>query len=46
MGDQLFGGFLRLLIRDLKEAIAEKDPEKKQAQLEALLHDLQTTLED
>jgi hypothetical protein len=37
---------LRLLIRGLKEAIGEKGPAKKQAQLEALLHDLQTTLED
>lgn len=46
MNEQLFSGFLRLLIRDLKEAIEEKDPAKKQAQLEALLHDLQTTLED
>lgn len=44
--DKQFSGFLRVIIRDLKEAIAEKDPEKKQAQLEALLHDLQTTLED
>lgn len=44
--DKQFNGFLRVIIRDLKEAIAEKDPEKKQAQLEALLHDLQTTLED
>lgn len=45
-GGKLFNGFLRMVIRDLKEAIAEKDPEKKQAQFEALLHDLQTTLED
>lgn len=44
--DKQFNGFLRVIIRDLKEAIAEKDLEKKQAQLEALLHDLQTTLED
>lgn len=44
--DKQFNGFLRMVIRDLKEAIEEKDPAKKQAQLEALLHDLQTTLED
>ena len=44
--DKQFNGFLRVIIRDLKEAIAEKDPEKKQAQVEALRHDLQTTLED
>lgn len=44
--DKQFNGFLRMVIRDLKEAIAEEDPAKKQTQLEALLHDLQTTLED
>ncbi len=44
--DKQFNGFLRVIIRDLKEAIAETDPEKKKAKLEALLNDLQTTLED
>ncbi len=43
--EKQFNGFLRVVIRDLKEAIAETDPEKK-AKLEALLNDLQTTLED
>ena len=44
--DQQFNGFLRLIIRDLKDAIAETDLEKKQSMLQALLNDLQTTLED
>ena len=44
--DKQFNGFLRMVIRDLKEAIAEDHPDKKQKMLEALLSDLQTTLED
>ncbi|WP_201754683.1 hypothetical protein [Pseudoflavonifractor sp. 60] len=44
--DKQFNGFLRVIIRDLKDAIAETDPDKKQKMLEALLNDLQTTLED
>jgi len=44
--DKQFNGFLRVIIRDLKDAIAETDPDKKQKMLEALLSDLQTTLED
>ena len=44
--DKQFNGFLRVIIRDLKDAIAETDPDKKQKTLEALLNDLQTTLED
>ena len=38
--DKQFGGFLRMVIRDLK------DLDKKHAILEALLSDLQNTLED
>ena len=44
--DKQFNGFLRVVIRDLKDAISESDPDKKQKMLEALLNDLQTTLED
>lgn len=44
--DKQFNGFLRMVIRDLKEAIAETDLNRKQEMLEALLNDLQTTLED
>ena len=42
--DKRFNGFLRVII--LKDSIAEPDPDKKQKMLEALLSDLQTTLED
>ena len=44
--DKQFNGFLRVVIRDLKDVISESDPDKKQKMLEALLNDLQTTLED
>ena len=44
--DKQFNGFLRVIIRDLKDAIGESDFDKKQKMLEALLNDLQTTLED
>lgn len=43
--DELFRGFIQLLIANLETAIAETDPEKKQAQLEGLLHGLRATLE-
>lgn len=44
--DKQFGGFLRMIIRDLKEALAEKDPQKMREKVEILLNDLQATLED
>ena len=44
--DKQFGGFLRVIIRDLKEALAEDDPKKMRAKIEALLSDLQASLED
>jgi len=44
--DKQFNGFLRVIIRDLKDAIGEDDPDKKHKMLEALLSDLQTTLEE
>ena len=44
--DKQFGGFLRMIIRDLKEALAEKDPQKTREKIELLLADLQATLED
>lgn len=43
--DELFRGFLQLLITNLENTIAESDPEKRQAQLESLLHSLRATLE-
>ena len=44
--DKQFGGFLRVIIRDLKEANAETDIEKMRERINALLADLQATLED
>ena len=44
--DKQFGGFLRILISQLKRAIAENDPEKKAELLQSILADLQSTLED
>lgn len=44
--DKQFGGFLRVIIRDLKEVLAETDPQKAREKIEALLADLQATLED
>lgn len=44
--DKQFNGFLRVIIRALKDAMNESDSDKKQKMLEALLSDLQTTLED
>ncbi len=44
--DKQFNGFLRMVIRDLKEALAESDSAKLREKIELLLTDLQTTLED
>lgn len=44
--DKQFSGFLRLLIRDLKDVLNEADPAKKQEMLKTLLGDLQAALED
>ena len=44
--DKQFGGFLRVIIRDLREARAETDIEKMRGRIDALLADLQATLED
>ena len=44
--DKQFGGFLRVIIRDLREARAETDIEKMRERIDALLVDLQATLED
>lgn len=44
--DKQFGGFLRVIIRDLREARSETDVEKIHQKIDALLADLQATLED
>ncbi len=43
--DELFRGFIQLLITNLENTIAETDPEKQRAQLESLLYSLRATLE-
>lgn len=44
--DKQFSGFLRIIIRILKETLEMDDMEKMKKKLRALLDDLQTTLED
>ena len=44
--DKQFGGFLRILISQIKRALAENDLEKKNELLKNILTDLQNTLED
>ena len=44
--DKLFGAFLRMIIRDLKEALTEEDAQKTRTKIEALLADMQAALED
>lgn len=46
MTDKQFNGFIRFLIDDLKEAKAEEDTEKKNARIQKILENLQSTLED
>lgn len=44
--DKAFDGFLRMVIRALEEAVNETDQMKKREKLEALLEDLQDTLDE
>ena len=44
--DKQFGGFLRLVIAQLKKAIAAQDIDTMRTLLQELLTDLQNTLED
>lgn len=44
--DKQFGGFLRLVIAQLKKAVAAQDIETMRTLLQELLTDLQNTLED
>ena len=46
MTDKQFNGFIRFLIDDLKEAKEEEDTEKKNARIQKILENLQSTLED
>ena len=46
MTDKQFNGFIRFLIDDLKEAKEEENTEKKNARIQKILENLQSTLED
>ena len=46
MTDKQFNGFLRFLLKDLKETLNEKDETKKQEKLESIIEDIQKTIED
>lgn len=46
MTDKQFNAFIRFLIDDLKEAKEEQDMEKKDARIQKILENLQSTLED
>ena len=46
MTDKQLNGFIRFLIDDLKEAKEEEDTEKKNARIQKILENLQSTLED
>ena len=46
MTDKQFNGFIRLLIKNIKEALKKKNQEEMTAQMEEILQDLQTIIED
>lgn len=46
MTDKQFGGFLRLMIRTLRRALACDDKEEMKEIVSGLLEDLQQTLEE
>lgn len=45
MTDKQFDGFLRMQIGRIKDALEEKDPERKDEKLKQIVDDLQSTLE-
>ena len=44
--DKQFNALLRMMIARMQAALDEKDPEKSRELMQAMLKDLQTTLED
>lgn len=46
MTDKQFNGFLRQLIKNLKNAIENDDEEEKTKEIEEIIEDLQKTIED
>lgn len=46
MTDKQFNGFLRLLLSNLEEVIAEKDETKRNKKLNKVIENIQKTIED
>ena len=46
MTDKQFNGFLRLLLSNLEEVIAEKDETKRNEKLNKVIENIQKTIED
>nr|DAM61541.1 MAG TPA: hypothetical protein [Caudoviricetes sp.] len=46
MTDKQFNGFLRQLIKNLKNAVENDDEEEKTKEIEEIIEDLQKTIED
>lgn len=46
MTDKQFNGFLRLLLSNLEEVIAEKDETKRNEKLNKVIKNIQKTIED
>lgn len=46
MTDKQFAGFLRMLIKDLKNIQKEKEIKSKDEQIQEIIENLQTTIED
>lgn len=46
MTDKQFQSWVRFLLTNLKDAVQERDPEKKEAKMAEIMDNLQKTLED
>ena len=46
MTDKQFAGYLRFLLRDLKEALEAEDPKYREQKLKEMIDDIQKTIED
>ena len=46
MTDKQFNGFLRFLLRSLKELQSSDDPKFKEEKLKEIIEDIQKTIED
>ena len=46
MTDKQFDGYLRFLLRDLKDALRIEDPNNKNEKIKEIIEDIQKTIED